>query len=379
MIAGYHVHLPLLDRLKPLVQQRSFCDSPDLGWVTANWHDPAGLDHLLAVAKVYGVRRLILDIGESKEPLDPIAEKIRSAGLRFGICTWTTKQGTFESFPSSADIDIYDETSPILDAVGLSVGAGKLPYLFIDQLIRRVDENLADHQPVLLRIDRPNSPGESLATWGNVFGVSFHLLAGQSDPADVESIYQETCFGPGDAGKRIFDLSKVAVDKSFRTLKCFEMMDRSCWPMDLAWYDRQLDQAGDAHPLYAPRPAQISEIDFEKIEALEAAHDAWQLLEKTGDQLSPRGFLWLEHHLLHLKTVCMVLRMLARGYFKLRGRQTGKMTLGSHVVRSIHKELYETMCNRRAILGEFSIIETRPLEGILAGFQRDLDTTNDTI
>jgi hypothetical protein len=399
MLLGYDVHFPLLNRLESLVQQRPFYASPDLGWVTANYLDNAYIDRLLTIAKPYGVQRLIFDDPVSGEGgyfhwardlpqnadlrswLGEIARKIQSSGLRFGICVSSADREFLKSSEclstfDASTVELYSETGhTILDGVGRSIGAGKLLYLYGDHLIQHSISLCSEKKPILVRIDRSGLPGETLAGWGNIFALSYHLLTGTDSAKSIEQ-YIEICFGQAEPVKRIFNLSRLAIDKSFRTLNSFSMMDRSCWPMDLAWYDKQLDLAGENHILFAPSAARVSEIDYEKIEALEAAHDAWKVLEQTGRAVGLKGFLWLEHYLLHLKTVCMVLRMLSRGYFKLRGHQTGKMIVADHVFRSVHKELYETICNKRAILGEFSTVEPKPMAGILADFQRYIDSRN---
>lgn len=397
LIAGYDVHSPLLSRLESLVQQRSFCAGADLGWITGNYLDGTYIDHLLTLARPYGVRRLIFDDIDSgaggyfhwardlprnvplQRWLDEIALKVQGAGLRFGICVSPADRDLLEhseglgAFDTSR-VEIYTPgESCVLDGVGRATGAGKLLYLQADGLIRESFVQRAAGEAIWVRIDRPGLPGETLAGWGNVFALSYHLLTG-AEGADAMERYMESCFGGAEQVGRIFNLAGVAIEKSFRTLNCFSMMDQSCWPADLTWYDKQLDSAGEGHVLFAPNAARVSEIDYEKIEALEAAHEAWKLLEQGGKTIGLKGFLWLEHYLLHLKTVCMVLRMVSRGYFKLRGHQTGQMTVADHVFRSVHKELYETVYNKRAILGEFSNIEAKPMAGILAGFQRHVDS-----
>lgn len=395
LLSGYDVHTPLLNRLKTLVQQRPFCDKPDLGWITANYLDPAYIDRLLLLAKPYGVQRLIFDDGISGSGgyfhwardlrenkaihswLNHIAEKIHAAGLRFGL--WVSPQdheilkcSQYLDTDQIPNVELYSETSnQVLDALGQSVGRGKLPYLQLDRLIHACEKQ-KNRQTILIKIDDPETPGETLAGWANVFGLSFHLLTGQNDSATVEQAYLQTCFGENESVKQIFKLTRSAVDKSFRVLNCFEMMDRSRWPNSLNEYDRQLEIAGPNHPLYTPDAQTISKIDDEKIQALEDAHDACRLLEQTNRELNPRDWLWLEHHLLHLKTLCLVLRMIARGYFKLRGRQTGKISVADHVFRSVHKQLYETIGNKQAILGEFATQKNAPLAEILNDFKNTI-------
>jgi hypothetical protein len=356
---GYKVHTPLLSRLAELVQQRSIYDRPKLGWITRNYSDPAYLDRLLASAPTYGVTTLVFD-GDGGDGWNEAADRVRAAGLEFEVLA---REESAASVP---------------DATAEDFGGGGLPYLMFDRLLQSCKALTEADQPIRVRIDQPGRGGETLATWGNVYAVSYHLLTGEDDSETILTDYAKRCFGsPADDLVRMFALARKAVEKSFFVFDRLPLMNGSRWPESLGWFDRQVERCVEPdHPLYHPSARTIADVDFEKIEALEAAHDAWAILEEISPRLEVNGFLWLEHYFLHLKVICTALRLLGTGYFKLRARNVGTMKIPDHIIRAIYKDLYNEVYDHRAVLTEFDAHAEAegidPLSGILADW-RNLD------
>jgi hypothetical protein len=317
MLMGYKMHTALLSRLNKLIQQRSFYAEPCLTWVTRNYQDAAYLSRLKSIAPAYGVKEIVPDD---------------------------------ENLKTKAREDL-------IDAVGQFFGRGGLPYLAMDRMI-------AGQQEYLL-IDDVGKEGETLGTWGNVYAVSYSRLTGERKPETVLADYCRCCFG--DAAEpmaRLFSLARKAIKKSFYVFGCVPIMDESRWPCDLEFLNRMVEKYAPAgHPLREPGAKTIGEVDFEKIEALEAAHDAWTILEEVAERIDVKGYLWLEHYLHHLKVVCQAIRVMTVGYFKWRANAMGTMKIPDHVFRAIGKDLFEVVCDHKAILAEF---EKHPYEDLLA-------------
>jgi hypothetical protein len=314
---GYKVHATLPSRLDELTRQSSFYQSPSLCWATRNMHNSKILERLRAIAPAYGVRDII-----------------------------------------SAD-EVSDQK---IDAVFGNFGCGGLPYLAFDKIIT------ADDGPIF--IDTVDMNGESLGTWGNVFALSYSRLTGEKNTGKILAEYIRCCFGgPADEISKIFTLARTAIEKSFYVLVCVPMMDKSHWPVDIAWLDEAVEKWTPVdHPLRRPTLKTISDVDFEKIEALESVHEAWRIFESISKGMDVNSFLWLEHYLLHLKTVCQALRILAVGYFRFRANQLGTVKIPGHIFRAMRKDLFDVICDHRAVISQFerdADLEGIPLAGIL--------------
>ncbi len=387
MTVKYHVHDPLLNRLRELVQQRPFYDRPKLAWITENYLDAESLDRLVRIAPAYGVRVLVFGdeffkwgtIVENTAIgnwLAGTAEQVAERELKLGVLAAgrDEKEKLEKDFFSRWRVPVCvfsKEENPILDGIANRFGGGRLPYLAMDTLCGKFsgggmgnsycpcEEDTATEgrtrairiahatQPILVQVDRPGVYGESLASWGNVFGISYHLMTGISEPEKIEEEYLKTCFGPiGSELHKVFSFARLAIEKSFRVLGEMDLMENGCWPESLEWLDRQLN--------FNITRDILSRIDLEKIEALEAAHDAWKLLDTLRPQIEPKAFLWLEHFFLQLKTVCQILRLLAETYFAHRGLVRGTANLPSHVMWSKFKDFAAAVREHQALLTAFS-------------------------
>jgi hypothetical protein len=318
---GYKVHANLPSRLIELTRQDSFSTSTSICWATRNADNPEILSRLREIASAYGVKEII---STDEIPLKKI------------------------------------------DALFSNFGKGRLPYLAFDKILSAGDV------PIL--IDDAGSDGRTLGTWGNVFALSFSKLTGEKEPEKILIEYCRSCFGePALELAKIFTLARRAIEKCFFVLDAVPMMDRSCWPENIDWLDAAVENSTpEDHPLRKPNSKTISEVDFEKIEALEAAHDAWRTFISIAPSIKVNGFLWLEHYLLHLKTICQALRLLAVGYFKLRANRTGSDKIPNHIFRAIRKDLFDVVCDHRAILSQFeknSLNHAFPLADILSAFK----------
>jgi len=317
---GYKVHANLPSRLIELTRQDSFSTSTSICWATRNANNPQIRTKLYEISSAYGVKEII---SADEMPLKNI------------------------------------------DAVFSNFGNGRLPYLAFDKILSAGDG------PIL--IDDAQVDGLTLGTWGNVFALSFTKLTGEKNPEKILAEYCRACFGePADELAKIFTQARRAIEKSFFVLGSIPIMDRSYWPQNIDWLDAAVENSTpEDHPLRKPNSKMISEVDFEKIEALEAAHDAWRTFESIAPSINVNGFLWLEHYLLHLKTICQALRLLAVGYFKLRAHRTGSAKIPNHIFRAIRKDLFDVVCDHRAILTQFEknpLNQDFPLADILSSF-----------
>jgi hypothetical protein len=402
----YQVHNPLLNRLQELVQQRPFYAQSPLGWITGNYLDRAYLERLIRIAPVYGAGTLIFDEGYfewakiiNENPsvgnwLAEMAEWINNRGIKLGVLvSGPEEKKKLEKEIISrrqVPVEVYaQEGSFLLDGIATRFGGGRLPYLFINTLLEILnghgmgksscpgEEGTASgaptedkfraisKQPILVRVDRPGAAGEDLGSWGNVFGISYSLPTGISDPKIIEEEYLKICFGSGwGEVKKAFDFARQAIEKSFLTLGSIDLMENGCWPRNLDWLDRQLGMKS-----FNITREVLSQIDLEKIEGMEAAHDAWKTLESVRPQIEPKAFLWLEHFFQQLKTVCQILRLLAETYFAHRGLARATLKIPGHVLWSKYKDFAAAVREHQALLQDFDsktpAAGAQPLENIL--------------
>ncbi|MFA5865243.1 MAG: hypothetical protein WC975_11220 [Phycisphaerae bacterium] len=357
MKIDYQVHDPLLSRLVELAQQRPFYDQPNLGWITGNYLDKDYLRHLMTIGPGYGVKYIVFDDFNNgyfdwgrdllKNPSvgNWLAEsvcQIEECGLHAGILT----EAKIPLRGWLAPVAVFTrKENVILDGITTTAGRGQLPYLAIDTMIGQIEKKL------LIRIDQPGSCGPSLPFWANIFGISFRLFTGISDPVAIENEYAQICFGNvGPEIREAYHFARLAIQKSFWVFDAISMMDNGRWPENLQWFDNQIG----AHPsLSNPTQKILDKIDLEKIEALEFAHDAWRVLTKIRPQVQPEKFLWLEHYFLHLKIIALVLRTLADTYFSLRGLTRGSLKIPTHAMRSKFKVLTSLVREYPIVLSEF--------------------------
>jgi len=280
-----------------------------------------------------------------------MAERILGGGLEFGIVVGRREDQErlekefFSRWYTPVKVCSREERQ-IVDGVQNRYGGGRLAYLALDKVVPQASET-----ETLVQIDRAGAAGDSLLTWGNVFAISYRVLTGVSDPALIEAEYFRTCFGDAwSEVRKAFALSRLAIEKSFLVFGTVALMDNGTFPESTEWLDRQVD--GHAE-LSAPTRKTLSQIDLEKIDALEAAYDAWKALEGVRESMDPGVYVWIEPHFQELKTVCLVLRLLADVYFSDRAYKRGSLKVGEHVMRSKTRDFYATVREHRALLTAF--------------------------
>jgi len=349
----HQVHNPLLSRLTELAQQRPFYEYPKIAWLTSNYLDVEYLARLTQLAGIYGAKFVVLD--DSYFDWLTIPDRISvenwladlSQKMPLGILVSASAERKFledrifHRWPQPLKIFVKNE-SKTLDAVSTDFGGGHLPFLQMDHLVP------VSLETSLLRIDQPGFPGDSLATWGNVFGVSYHCLTGDVDSAKIESEYLQLCFGSD--LHEAFASCRNAIGKSFRVLDSMWMMDKSRWPGNLAWLDAQASQSDK---LCRPSRDILNQIGMEKIEGLESAHDALQNLDRMRNQIPPTAFLFLEHYFHQLRLVCTVLWRLTDVYFSLFAREQSSATVGSHEIIAKFKDFKWTVEEYASVLSSF--------------------------
>jgi len=374
-----NIHQPLVRRLEDLVPYRPSLNRPKLTWITSNYLAPAYLKRLVEISKPYGVSNLILDdayfqwsrdLSEKNaigDWLGSVGTQILDSGLTFGILVEThedrerLEKDFFSRWHLPVKVFSRSEHS-IIDGIQNQYGGGRLAVMNVNQWIDSLK-----NEEIFARIDRPGAPGESLVSWANVFGISFAKITGQTDPKQIEDVYFHTCFPEAEQEvQHAFELSRQAIEKGFFVLGKINLMDNGCWPDSLEWIDRQLLSYPE---LSAPSANIMSKIDLEKIDALEAAHDAWKLFDSLGSKLPADTFVRLEHFFQQLKIVCLILRLFADTYFSYRGYQQASLKIQDYVMKSKMKEFYQMVREYRSLLSAFDrqnlSVGSDPLRNVL--------------
>jgi len=188
--------------------------------------------------------------------------------------------------------------------------------------------------------------------------VELAVLSGERESGEAEREYFQTCFGEVlPVVRETFGFARTAVAKSFYVGGKLAMLENGFWPAGLEWYDGQLD--------FEVTRKRLDEIDLEKIDALEAAHDAWKALEGIRLKLAPAVYLWLEDYFQRLKILPLVLRSVADVYFSFRGRERGGLKLADHVYWSKYKELCGLVREHYLVLAVFDREGGQLLAGVL--------------
>jgi hypothetical protein len=285
--------------------------APRLNWVIHRHSQRKYVKTILRIAKAYGVGRICLTAGRPSA-CRRIPDDLTSEGLPIEFC----------------DLD----SEPVFDAAGRQFGGGTLPWLAMDRLKDHVDQAFARGvKDIYVEIDTPAQTCYDTPSWINVFAASL-LLRDPALSADqiIDSYVGAVFEDAADAVNAVFRAGQVAMEKTFTLCGSLWAMEDSTWPTDIRFYDRQVDadhpptgidpDRWQANIMTLAHPARtiLADVDKERVDGLEAAYRAMNLLEEARSSLRPERFLFLEHYYQRLKAVCRVLRRMVVAWLFLR-------------------------------------------------------------
>ncbi len=273
-----YMHTRLSARLEQLRRQYGVVSKP-LTWIVNRCLEPDYLTCLAGLAPLYGVHR----IGLTDDP-DELSDRFDNVILM-----------------DTADVASFD-------AAKLRFGQGTLPYLSTD--------DLADS--TYITVDTPETTCLHAPAWLNVAAVSMFAY---DSTLTLDDVIRTVFVDAADDVCNAFSEARQAVEKAFQVDGRVQLLENSHWPVDMGFYNRQLDVLGDGDELKHPTRKTLIKIDHEKIDAMQHAHLALSTLEQARERLGGSAFLHLEHYFQNLKIVCTVLRRLTNAVFCLRAGQ----------------------------------------------------------
>ncbi len=103
----------------------------------------------------------------------------------------------------------------------------------------------------------------------------------------------------------------------------------------------------------------IMKVDLEKIEAMEFAFEAMDILEKTRYEYSSVDFLFLEHHLQRLKILTGIIRQMLSVYLIALGIENKSADIPLHTLNAKRKDLDRDIRRNRIVIEEELLIANR--------------------
>ena len=375
--------------------------TPQPVWVVRNYLDREYLREVLGLARGYGVKTVCLADGYFDWPAQIVAGSA-AMDLVADIAADFARHGLEPALmlPTADHVRelgerverqigpirlVARETITVLDAACEHTGWCALPHVDTEAVARSIAAlRAANASEVLVAIDHSGRPCLQTPSWINVFGVTFLAFRPDASAKQAMRAATDAVFGDtADPMRTALVKAGEAVNRLFTVMGTMRVTDRSAWPREMAFFDRQLE--ADAPPdgidetlwrehrasLSHPTAQTILQVDLEKIEGLERAYEAMDLLEAAKDWLGTEKFLWMEHYFQRLKAVGLVLRRLSAAAMSLRGAAVGSCGMGIGTLRAKLRELEEAAASQQAIVGEMPTPNRRANSDRLRRFIED--------